>query len=65
MEIWIEGGVSEPMVVHVLLANQHIVTPFFYQSPLAKKNQSPMQARSINLSSDHPLQFSSLIDYFV
>ena len=48
MEIWIEGCVSEPMVVHVLLANQDIVTPFFDQSPLAKKNQSPMQARSIN-----------------
>lgn len=65
MKIWIEDCVSEPMVVHVLLANQDIVTPFFDQSPLAKKNQSPMQARSINLSSAHPFQSSSLIDYFV
>lgn len=65
MEIWIEGCVSEPMVVHVLLANQDIVTPFFDQSPLAKKNQSLMQARSINLSSAQLVHSSSFIDYFV
>ena len=65
MEIWIEGCVSEPMVVHVLLANQDIVTPFLDQSALEKKNQSAMQARSINVSSALPFQFSSFIDYFL
>ena len=65
MEIWIEGCISEPMVVHVLLANQNTVTPFFDQSTLAKKNQSPMQARSINVSSAHLFHSSSFIDYFV